>query len=165
MDNFRIDVCGEGNEALEMALKIAFQENAPGGKAVHYRVVSLVDEVQYFGNSATNQKGFHENVSGLPGKHVHHFERCKEQEGGKLTLVLLWSDVKESTPLPFPLEIGDAIPFVKGWLKASGDPGPTPDIDGDVAEGWRVFTGAWGHVAGCSCAIVGVQAWWAMYGK
>lgn len=165
MDNFRIDVCGEEDEGLEMALRIAFMHNAPGDKATHYRVLDLVEEVQYFGNPATNQKGLHENVNGIPGKLVHHLERCKEQAGGKRTLILLWSDAKGALPLPFPLEVGDAIPFVKGWLKTAGDPGPEPDTDGDLRRGWRVFKEAWGHLAGCSYSIVGVQAAWAMYGK
>lgn len=44
------------------------------------------------------------------------------------------------------------------------DPGPAPDIDGELGKGWRVFTETWGHVAGRTCAVVAVQACHAMYG-
>lgn len=163
MDNFTIDIVGEGDETLAKALEIAFAHNAPGGRITHYSVVKLKSEPRYYATEAKSEVA--ENLNGAPGLHVHHFDNYKQDDKGHLTLMLLWSDSNGALPLPYPMIITDAIPFVKGWLANAGDPGSRPDIDGDMKRGWHVFTEAWGHVAGCSYAVAGVQACWAMYGK
>lgn len=163
MDNFTIDITAEGNEALTKALEIAFAHNAPGGKATHYSVVKLTPQTRYYANKVMDH--LPENLKDAPGLHIHHCSDYKQDDKGHLTLMLLWSESKGSVPLPYPMKIADAVPFVKGWLINAGDPGEEPDIDGSLDRGWRVFTEAWGHVAGCSCAVVGVQARYAMYGK
>jgi len=163
MDNFTIDITSEGDETLTKALEIAFAHNAPGAKATHYSVVKLAQETSYYANKAIGNLS--ENLKEIPGMHIHHFEKYKQDDNGHLTLILLWSESNGAVALPYPMKITDAIPFVKGWLENAGDPGKEPDMDGSLDKGWRVFTGAWGHVAGCSCAVVGVQACYAMYGK
>lgn len=163
MDNFTIDISGEGEGTLAKALEIAFAHNAPGGKATHYNAVRLKEVTRYYSNPAGPKLAA--NLDRNDALHIHHFNDIQQADDGDLTLVLCWHESKESTPLPFPLGIADAINFVKGWLTNAGDPGSRPDHDGDNGAGWRVFTGAWGHVAGNSYGIVGVQAIWAMYGK
>lgn len=163
MDNFIIDIVGEGDETLAKSLEIAFALNAPGDRITHYNVVRLGFETCYFANKAADH--LPENLTEAPGLHVHHFSNYKQDDKGHLTLILLWSESKGAVPLPYPMKIADAIPFVKGWLANAGDSGEKPDIDGSLGKGWRVFTEDWGHVAGCSCAVVGVQSQWTMYGK
>ena len=163
MDNFTIDITCEGDVALAKALEIAFAHNAPGGKATHYSAVRLKEETKYYGVQATER--LPSNLREAPELHVHHSTNTRRDDKGHLTLMLLWSESKGAMPLPYPMTVADAIPFVKGWLSNAGDPGKAPDIDGDTGSGWRVFTEAWGHVAGCSYAVVGVQSCWAMYGK
>lgn len=163
MDNFTIDIVGEGDTSLAKALEIAFAHNAPGDKATHYSVVRLKPQTRYFANKVTGHLAA--NLKEAPDYHVHHFSDMVTAPDGTPTLMLLWTESKGAVPLAFPMKIEDAIPFVKGWLSNAGDPGQAHDIDGDLDRGWRVFTESWGHVAGCSYAIVGVQACWAMYGK
>lgn len=163
MDNFTIAIEAQGDATLAKALEIAFTHNAPGGKATHYSVVRLLTETRYYAHSASDM--LPENLDKAHGLHVHHSSYYRQDEKGHLTLMLLWSWEKGARELPYPMKIEDAIAFVKGWLANVGDPGPSPDIDGDLGRGWRVFTEAWGHVAGCSYAICGVQAIHAMYGK
>ncbi len=163
MDNFNIDITAKGDDTLAKALEIAFTHNAPSGKATHYSVLRLTRETRYYAYPATER--IPENLNGATGLSVHHCTDTRQNDKGHLTLVLLWHKDKDAAPLPFPMKIEDAIPFVKSWLANAGDPGEAPDIDGDLRTGWRVFTEAWGHVAGCSCSIVGVQSCYAMYGK
>ena len=163
MDNFTIDITCDGDEALARALEIAFAHNAPSGKVTHYSVVRLASETQYYANEATNH--LPENLKETPGLHIHHFTGYKQDDKGHLTLLLSWSESKGAMELPYPMRVEDAIPFVKGWLANVGDPGRKPVIDGSLRRGWRVFTEEWGHIAGCSYAVVGIQAHHAMYGK
>ncbi len=163
MDNFTIDITGEGDETLTKALEIAFAHNAPGGKATHYSVVKLAPRTRYYANKVMDH--LPENLKEATGLHVHHFTDYTQSDNGHVTLMLLWSESKGAVALPYPMKITDAVPFVKGWLANAGDPGKEPDIDGSLGRGWRVFTEEWGHVAGCSYAVVGVQAHYAMYGK
>ncbi len=163
MDNFFIDITGEGQETLAKALEIAFEHNAPGDTATHYCVLRIDSETQYYTNKSTDK--LPENVKGLEGQHVHHFTNYVKTEKGHLTLILLWTACHGATPLPYPMKVEDAVPFVKGWLANAGDPGKEPDIDGSLRPGWRVFTESWGHLAGCRYSIAGIQAVHAMYGK
>lgn len=48
MDNRRIDVVSEGDDSLLLALRLIWP-NAAGGKAKHFRVVSLTEKVAYYG--------------------------------------------------------------------------------------------------------------------
>lgn len=58
----------------------------------------------------------------------------------------------------------DATAFAKGWLR-DVDMGREPDHDGDNGRGFRVFTEAWGKVAGHTYAICAIEPVWACYGK
>lgn len=146
MDNRTIDIVSEGNKALEMALNIVWA-NCPGGKATHYKIVKLKEEVEYYG-SPTDR----------------HYTTLKEDKEGEDTLILLWNEEKGALPLPYFLELEEAINFIKGWLKKA-EYQEQPDHDGSNGKGWRVFNEQWGHVAGHHYAIVGIQPQWAMYGK
>ena len=163
MDNFEIDVVGEGDESLRKALEIAFTHNGPGSEANFYKVVRLKVETAYYANEVMGI--LTENLAQAPGYHVHHIDKVTERGDGHLTLILLWADDGHANPLPFPMSVDDAFAFVKGWLAKAGDPGPRPDIDGSLEKGWRIFTEAWGHVAGCGYSIAGIQSRYAMYGK
>lgn len=146
MDNRQFDITSEGEKALAMAIRIAW-DNAPGGKAVHYKVVKVKSDTRYWGEPTS-----------------HHSTNSKEDKEGIPTLILFWSDDKDTIPLPYPLEVEEAIPFINGWLKKA-EFGQEPDHDGDNGKGWRVFSDDWGYVAGNRCAILGIQPTWAMYGK
>jgi hypothetical protein len=146
MDNRTLDIVSEGSEALAMALKLAWP-SAPGGKATHYKMLTLVEKVEYYGQPAT-----------------HHVKTLKEDPKGVPTLILFWSAERDSTPLPYPMPLDQAITFVQGWLKQT-DYGEEPDHDGNNHKGWRVFTESWGLVMGHHYTIVAVQPEWAMYGK
>lgn len=146
MDNRSIDITSEGEAHLGLALQLAWP-GAAGGKATHYKAVGLVEKVAYYGAPTS-----------------HHATTSHELDSGTPTLILFWHEERGSLPLPYALEIDEAIPFVCGWLKKA-QRGPEPDHDGDNGDGWRVFTGAWGSVAGHHYSIVAVQPAWAMYGK
>lgn len=141
-----IDVTSEGDEALGLAIRLAWP-GASGGKATHYKAVGLAEKTLYYGEPAhRHSTTVHELSTGVP------------------TLILLWHGERDALALPYPLELGDAIQFVAGWLR-NAPFGKEPDHDGSNGKGWRVFTEDWGHVAGHHCAILAVQPAWAMYGK
>jgi hypothetical protein len=146
MDNRQLDITSEGKSPLEMALSIAWP-GAMGGKATHYKEVSLATKTDYYGSPTSS-----------------HSESQVESEKGKKTLILLWKAEQDALALPYPLDLKEAVSFVAGWLR-NAEYGREPDHDGDNGKGWRVFTEDWGHVAGHRCAIVAVQPAWAMYGK
>lgn len=146
MDNRQVDVTSEGDEALWLAIRLAWP-GAAGGKATHYKTVGLAKKTVYYG----------EPTSG-------HSTSTHEVADGTPTLILLWHAERDALPLPYPLELDDAIQFVAGWLR-NVPRGRRPNHDGDNGEGWRVFTESWGHVAGHQYAIVAAQPVWAMYGK
>ena len=149
MDNRTLDARSEGEEGIALALKLIWS-NAPGGKATHYKIARYTLKTEYYQNEK--------------GKTTHHITDMVESEKGSPTLILFWSDEELALPLPFPLDLDGSIQFVENWLK-DVDYGREPDHDGDNGKGWRIFTEAWGHVAGHHYAIVGVQPMWAMYGK
>jgi len=163
MDNFKIDVTGVGDESLARALEIAFAHNAPSGKATHYCADWLTLDTRYYSNKSAEH--LPDNLPEVPGLHVHHCSEYKQDYKGHLTLVLLWSEMKGSCALPYPMRAKDAISLVQGWLDTAGEPGPEPDIDGSLGRAWRVFTGDWGHVGQYTYAIAAIQACYAMYGK
>ena len=146
MDNRKLDVTSEGEQALGMAVRLAWA-GKPGGKATHYKIVKLKEKVKYFGNPTD-----------------WHDSELVNAEDGTSTLILLWHEEADALPLPYPLEVDEAVTFISGWLKKV-ERVEEPDHDGSNGLGWRVFTENWGHVAGHHYAIVGVQPEWAMYGK
>ncbi len=149
MDNRTIDVTSQGQEGLAGALRLIWP-NTPSGKASHYKMLPLRYEVEYFQNDA--------------GVTTHHFEHIKQDSGGVPTLLLLWSAERDAIALPYPLDLEGATAFVAGWLDQV-EYGREPDQDGSNEKGWRVFTGAWGHVAGHRDGICAIQPAWAMYGN
>lgn len=146
MNNRTIDVVSVGDDALALALRLAWA-NAAGGQATHYKDVRLITKYEYHGTPT-----------------AAHYANTSEQEGGIATLMLLWHDERQSIALPYPLELDEATAFVLGWLKRA-DYGHQPDHDGDNEKGWRAFNEDWGHVAGHHYAIIAIQPAWAMYGK
>lgn len=145
MNNRTIDIVSEGHQDLEMALTIIWN-NCPGSKATHYKIMKLKENFKYYGTP------------------ISHYAEVNEDPEGDETLILLWHEQKDALKLPYPLELEDAIHFVKGWLKKISYE-EEPNHDGSNGKGWRVFTEQWGHVAGHHYAIVGIQPKWAMYGK
>jgi hypothetical protein len=140
MDNFRIDITAEGRPSLVKAIEIAFAHNAPGGKVESYEFVTLKAD----------------DYSGIP----------KSLDGAQ-ALVFRWTkdcERKGAVPLPFRLDAGGAADWADRWLNEA-EFGTEPDHDGHNGKGWRVFTGAWGHVGGDHYAVCAVIPAWAMYGK
>lgn len=146
MDNRSVNVVSEGDESLRLALTLIWP-NAAGGKASHYKLVKLQESTKYYGTPTTS-----------------HSTEMANNDNGKETLILLWHEERGSLPLPYPLNLDEAVNFVAGWLKRA-DYGRQPDHDGDNGRGFRVFSDFWGHVAGHHYGIAGVQPEWAMYGK
>lgn len=142
MDNFSIDVTAEKKDSLMKAMEIAFAHNAPGNKVESYQIVTFDESV----------------LRSMP-----------DGLKGKTALVLRWGSedhVKEGGPvnLPFKLDALGSADFAWRWLSEQNY-GRQPDHDGDNGHGWRLLTGAWGHVAGDRYAVCAVVPEWAMYGK
>lgn len=144
MDNFSIDLCSDSDEHLRMGIRIAFEQNAPGGKATHYAILQDNHEmVLFWHESAMGQKLYAEDT--------HRSYVRTELKG-------------DVVPLPFPLDANAAYGFVSEWLKvAQFDKNPWHDAsDG---PGFRLFTDYWGHVYGSHYGIVGIRAERALFGK
>lgn len=148
MDNRTIDFTSVGVDALSSALALMWP-SAPGGKATHYcdlRLEQVTKRVQHADGGCSCWPELKESAQGVP------------------TLVLLWHEDHGSRKLRSPLGAREAAEYAKRWLDKVNY-GPEPDIDGSCEKGFRVFTEAWGHVAGRHYCIVAVQPAWAMYGK
>lgn len=140
MDNFHIDVTGEGSDNLRRLIEVAFSINAPGGKAEAYRV--------YDGAVAMD--------TGMAPE---------EEEPRGPALVFYWNPEEDTQALPFKMGPESAARFADEWL-ASLDYGSQPDHDGSNGRGFRVFvTNHWGHVWGSFYGIIAIAPAWAMYGK
>ncbi len=145
MDNRTIDVVSMGDTNLALALELIWP-NARGGRATHYKVLRLTEKTTYFSK---------EKISG----HVTSFI---EDTNGVTTLVLLWGEERGASELPFPLDLENVVPFVRGWLMNGADYHIYPDTHINSKRGWRIFTEDWGYVANHTRAIVGVQPMWAI---
>lgn len=167
MDNFHVDVTGEGREMLRRVLEIAFDRHR---LATGYRVVRFAERNRYYLNDRDPLKSTElENVYNHPELRAsHETDLVPVGVGGVQTLVLYWGDINEAAgrvkELPFPLDDVQALEFVDGWLKAS-DYGQQPDHDGSNGKGWRVFNNDWGRVDEDFRSFVAIQPVWAMYGK
>ena len=148
MDNQTIDMVSVGDDVLTAAMALIWN-NAPGGKATHYKIAKYKDRTSYFGAN---------------GETSGHMQEMVLDDTGKDTLILLWHEENGALPLPFPLELDGAAQFVVSWLKTIEYP-DADGFDGTIKKGWRLFTESWGHVAGHRYAIVGVQPELALYGK
>ena len=147
MDNRSIDVISQWSEGIALALRLIW-DNAPGGKATHFRIARLSEKAQYRGDPTS-----------------HHFTQWSvDEQYGTPTFILCWSADHDTLPLPYPMALDEATALITGWL-SNAEYGSEPDHDGDNDKGWRMFTDCWGHVAGMHYAIIGVQPVWAMYGK
>ena len=146
MDNRHIDITSEGDDALAIAMKLAWA-GAPGDRATHYKVVNLVEKTGYYGEPTNS-----------------HNTKTVEDAKGIPTMILLWTAERDAVPLPTPMGLEAITGVVTGWLK-DVPRGKQPDHDGSNGHGWRVFNEAWGHVFGHHYAIVAIQPAWAMYGK
>lgn len=147
MDNRIIDVTSQGQEALALAVQLAWMDGF-GDKVSHYKEINLVKTVVYVGSSPTN----------------YHYTDLSPAADGVPTLILARSYDAGMLPLPYPMSMNEAIPFVYGWLK-NANPGPQPDHDGHNEEGWRLFNTNLSGGAECRNALFAVQPVWAMYGK
>lgn len=142
MDNFRIDVTAEGRQTLIVAMQIAFRHNSAGGKTKAWASVGIPDPSE---RTATDPPKIE-------------------------TLVFFWHDQPDdcsggqTAMLPAALDHEGAGDLAWRWLEEI-DRGERPDLDGDAVRGFRVFTDAWGHVAGSHYAICGIQATWSLHGK
>lgn len=166
MDNRFLDVVSQGGvELIDAALSLIWHSAAPGTKATHYRTAPFREEHRYYIREIDPEKQWG-NVADRPTLSAHRSSQLVHSStGGVETLILLWHEEGAMTvPLPFPLDRKQSAQFIVDWLKQVPR-GDQPDHDGSNSHGWRLFTEAWGHVAGHSCAIVGVQPAWAMYGK
>lgn len=134
-DNFHFDLTGV---PMDAAVAIATQHNA---KAVAWRV----EEVQADGEQdLTTAYGAAEK---------------------RPRLILYWVKPSNKSAHSLPPISQKALPgFIESWLE-SIDYGPSPDIDGSVKKGFRMYNEAWGHVAEEWEAFVAVEPVWLMYGK
>lgn len=178
MDNRRIDICSEGHSSLEAALGL-FWPQAAGGKATHYKIVKLAWKQRAFVSPSAikaewNEMSKQPDFDTLRSSRVFEdadvrVESChKPDPKGIQTLVLYWSEEKDTLALPFPLKsAAAAYQFVQAWLDDVDYEDDCYSNDGDVSrgKGWRTFNESWGHVLNSPYAIVAVQPYWAWYGK
>lgn len=166
MDNCRIDVTSEGKDALRLALQLVWKHK----QATHYadvrvsRCQKVIAKPLAEGKAPPALNQYPQDITPWVS---HICDDLKRDESGVRTLILFWTapaSIKQSSQLPFPLEMEAAPAFVSGWLN-SAEFGDEPDIDGSCGKGWRVFNEAWGHVLGDYAAFVAIQPAWAMYGK
>jgi len=107
------------------------------------------------------EHAMHLAFDNAPGGKAKHYATTDEDG-----LILLWSEDErlKSQPLPYPMDVAMAIPFVWNWLLQATYP-RQPDHDGSNGKGWTFHRNGWGHVASSHYAIVGIKPTWAMYGK
>ncbi len=162
-----INIVSSGSKALGHALALVWP-NAAGGLATHYRVVPVERRLRYYARRATGKQPGNVELTDPPmSLHVQHSndEVPAGSGNGTETLILLWHEENGSSlPLPYPLNMEQAIQFVEGWLGRAAY-GREPDHDGDNGKGWRAFNNGWGHVAWHHYGIVGIQPVWMMYPK
>lgn len=149
MDNRSINVVAEGDEALELAIRLIWSNQA-GHKATHYKIEKLRQETRYYGRP---DPSWHDDVF------------VKDDKEGIPTLVLLWKADPSSQPLPYPIGLEEAINFIKGWLSQVEYPVSPAEDDISVDQAWRVFGDEFRKVAGINYGIIGVQPVWALYGR
>ena len=142
LDNFKIDIIARSQQSLLKALEIAFAHNNPGGLVASYEIKKLVK---------------------------NDFNDITDNLNGKTAFILRWikrnnTDRPEIVNFSFNLDVIGAADFAMRWL-AEQDYGYEPDHDGDNEKGWRIYTGAWGHIDGDHYAICAIMPEWAMYGK
>jgi hypothetical protein len=142
MDNFHIDITGEGEKSLRKAIKIAFAHNAAGHTALSYEIKTMVGA---------------------------EFDEVLDSLASRTAFVFRWVGRTDKDPdtvsnFPFRIDADGAADFAIRWLEQA-EFGKEPDQDGDNYRGWRIYTGAWGHVGSDNYAICAVFPAWAMYGK
>lgn len=136
MDNPIVDVVSDSEEDLALVLSIVWA-NGPGRAASHYRLARYGTTMVEDGQSESGRR-----------------TTLEEDANGTPTLILLWQDEHQATPLPYELDREDITTFVAAWLRGCELP---TDLSGSIGRGWRVFTEAHGHVAGYRSAIAGIQ--------
>jgi hypothetical protein len=161
MDNFSLDVVGEGAPLLESVLTLAFDRTGVGTHRPHVTARAMA----WYQITVAERA----NVDWKAGLGQH-------DTLGLTTLVFSWrphaswqlADRKPTGiegPHMLPgLSARALLPFVHEWLGGVHYP-PEPDIDGSVSKGWRVFTTAWGHVLADAYGICAIQPCWALHGK
>lgn len=147
MDNRRFDIAGEGDEALELALRYALMA-VPGNRITHFRLEKLSPKVKYYGNPTLG----------------HNVEETIDEDQGTKTMILYWHRDTDTYDMPTPGHPEDIVCGVKAWLQKV-DYGEEPDHDGFNTKGWRIFNEGWGHILGSPYASVAIQPLWAMHGK
>lgn len=93
-----------------------------------------------------------------PGQHATHYFHHSEKG-----LILLWNKENKALELPYPLSGGAAEDFVWHWLAKQSR--PKVDIDGDVGDGFRIYTEGWGRIQDFTYSFMAIQKIPALYGK
>jgi len=83
--------------------------------------------------------------------------------------MLLWWALPDVVPagvykLPSKTKVTSLESMIKDWL-ADQDYGESPDTDGSVSKGWRVYNESWGHIGDNWRAFVAIEPAWLEYGK
>jgi len=144
MDNFSLRVVAEGSDSLRLALQLAFNHGAAGGKVSHWAIIDT--------------------------KKIHDVCERREPLPAKPWMCLFWHHPEQEwgspvNAFPVPLDVAGVQPMIEQWLKSAPLP-PEPDHDGSNGLGWYLFNCDWGHIPpGCSYGIIGIAPEWAMYGK
>lgn len=165
-DNFSVRVASEGMTHFDMAVRMAFGSHK---KATHY--LSGLPKRSCLKCSGSG-KGYGRNLDTALKESVVY--RCNRCDGygtvpPSVAMILLWHEESHagfaSLPLPFPLTIDAAVPFLWNFLETALYP-DQPDHDGSNGKGFMVTTGDfWGHVEGMTYSILSVEPDWQMYGK
>jgi|APSaa5957512622_1039677.scaffolds.fasta_scaffold18815_8 hypothetical protein len=158
MDNFLIDVTARGRESLRHALAIAFEHNAPGGKAHYWAKVPGVglvllwaeEDVEY---SLTSKGEL------IPYDQLHtRREEVDPIKSGRAKPHLLMAPVTAET----------SVDLIWQWLQSLPEEeyfNSLNDCDVSESKGWRVFCERWGHFRNTHYSICVIQPVWAWAGK
>lgn len=158
MDNFFLDVIGEGDKQLKTALSLALRDHL----ATTVSIAPCVHDIVYH-----YQDGNDEPIS-------HTMKIQIDRMIGVDTMFVFWGKCNEirlphdfggeMTGLPFELDEEALFYFVKGWLTKAKIP-PAPRFDGSVERGWRVFTDQSGGILHSPYGLMAIQPAWALFGK
>lgn len=110
------------------------------------------------------------SLSAALGIATTHYSRVKgwrveTLEGKPPRLILYWTEAKNATPLPAPLEGEAIVTFVRAWLDATKASTDTMWHDVETGQGNRVYNEDWGHIGSDHSAFVAIEPYLLLYGK
>ena len=158
MDNFNVNVTGEGEEMLRKVFAL-FDKSS--GHFTHritgYEVLPALPE------PVPPTTG--SDLEILRDRAVLILFDHERQIGAGAGSNPLFQSAAGYTPLPCPIPVLKAVDLALEWLSVQDYGEDEGDGDVDYKKGWHVYTDFWGHVHGRDSALLGITPTWALYGK